>query len=190
MNAKRLALSATALLLAGTAQSVEFNRVQIDKSRLAFTSKQMGVPVDGQFGKLKGQVNFDPAAPTAASAQLEIEVASIDAGSQEANDEVVGKQWLDAKAFPIASFVSTGVKALGGNRFEVVGKLTVKGRTRDLAAPFAFEQQGSEGVFDGEFVLKRLDFGIGEGPWSDIGAVANEIRIQFHLVAGSGPADR
>ena len=99
-----------------------------------------------------------------------------------------GKQWFNVKAFPTAKFVSTGVKALGGNRFEALGKMTIKGQTRDVVAPFTFKQDGNNGVFDGGFVLKRMDYNIGEGPWADVSAVANEIEIKFHVVAAPAAA--
>ncbi len=183
MKLQLIALPAAALLLAGTAHAVEFKQVDAAKSTLAFNTKQMGVPVPGSFKKFSTQIAFDPAKPTAASTTLDIDLASIDAGSKDANDEVVGKQWFNVKAFPTARFVSTGVKALGGNRFEALGKMTIKGQTRDVVAPFTFKQDGANGVFDGAFVLKRMDYNIGEGPWSDFSAVANEIEIKFHVVA-------
>lgn len=185
MNIRFIALPTALLLATGAAQAVEFNQVDAAKSTLAFTSKQMGVPVPGTFKKFSTQIAFDPAKPTAAHTTLEIDLASIDAGSKDANDEVVGKQWFNVKAFPTAKFVSTGVKALGGNKFEALGKLTVKGQTRDVTAPFTFKQDGAMGVFDGGFVLKRMEFGIGEGPWADVSAVANEIDVKFHVVATS-----
>ncbi len=183
MKLQLIALPAAALLLAGTAHAVEFKQVDAAKSTLAFNTKQMGVPVPGSFKKFSTQIAFDPAKPTAASTTLDIDLASIDAGSKDANDEVVGKQWFNVNAFPTAKFVSTGVKALGGNRFEALGKMTIKGQTRDVVAPFTFKQDGANGVFDGAFVLKRMDYNIGEGPWSDFSAVANEIEIKFHVVA-------
>ena len=183
MQTRHLALTAAALLLAGAAHAVEFKQVDTARSSLAFTSKQMGVPVPGSFKKFTSQISFDPAKPSAASTTLEIDLASIDAGSKDANDEVVGKQWFNVKAFPTAKFVSTGVKALGGNKYEAVGKMTIKGQTRDVVAPFTFKQDGANGVFDGAFVLKRMDYGIGEGPWADVSAVATEIEIKFHVVA-------
>ncbi|MFZ2523696.1 MAG: YceI family protein, partial [Candidatus Ferrigenium altingense] len=103
-------------------QAAEFNLVQADQSTLAFAYKQMGVPMEGNFGKFSVRINFDPARANAARAQIEVDLASIDTGSNEANDEVGGKQWFNTKAFPSAQFVSTGVKALGGNRYEVLGK--------------------------------------------------------------------
>ena len=184
-------LSAAALaaaFIALPAQAVEFGVVQADKTQVAFTYKQMNVPIDGKFKKTAASIVFDPAKPQAAKATLEIDLASIDAGSQEANDEVAGKLWFNTKAFPKATFVSSGVKALGNNRFEVAGKLTIKGKTQDATAPFTFKQDGANGVFDGTFTLKRADFAIGEGMWADFGTVANEIQIKFHVVADPAAA--
>ena len=188
MNTLRLVLPAVTLMFAGTAAAVDFNLVKTDQSTLTFISKQMGSPVEGSFGKFSAQIRFDPAAPDAAGTRLEIDLASVDAGSPEATDEVLGKQWFNVKAFPTATFESTGVKALGGGRFEAAGKLTIKGQTREVKAPFTFKQAGADGVFDGGFLLKRLDFGIGEGTWSDVSTVADEIQIKFHILVAHGPA--
>lgn len=174
----------------GGANAVEFNQVLADKSTLSFNYKQMGVPMEGKFRRFTARMIFDPVKISTAQAQLDVELASIDTGVTEADEEVVGKQWFNAKTFPTARFVSTGVKALGGSRYEVVGKLTIKGITRDVSAPFTYTQKGSTGIFDGAFVLKRLDYSIGEGPWADVSAIANEIQIKFHLVAIAAPSKK
>jgi polyisoprenoid-binding protein YceI len=72
---------------------------------------------------------------------------------------------------------------LSGDRYELSGKLTIKGKTQDLVTPFTFRQEGNSGIFDGVFILKRLDFAVGDGIWSDVATVANEVNIKFHLVA-------
>ena len=182
---KKLQLLLTLLGAMGGAYAAEFNQVQADKSTLTFAYKQMGVPLEGKFRKFGAQLAFDPARINVAQARLEADIGSIDTGSSEGNDEVVGKLWFNTKTYPVAQFVSTGVKALGGNRYEVLGKLTIKGRSLDVSAPFTFRQEGSVGVFDGAFVLKRLDYAIGEGLWADVGTVANEVRIVFHIVTNA-----
>lgn len=178
-----LALLCLSPALAQPAASAEVTAVIGDKSSLSFVVREMNVPVDGKFRKFTAQVSFDPAKPETAKTSIDIDLASIDTGNPEANDEVVGKDWLDTKNFPQAHFVSSAFKALGGNRYEVVGKLSIKGRTRDVTAPFIFAPQGSGGTFDGAFTLKRADFAIGEGSWSDFSAVANEIQVKFHFAA-------
>jgi len=180
--------AALLVLAAGSAQAVEFGPLLADRSSIAFTSKQMGVPVDGRFRKFAADLRFDPAKPAAASAKIDIDLASIDAGSQDADDEVVGKQWFNTRVFPTATFVSSGVRALGGDRYEAVGRITIKGKTQDAVLPFSVRQEAGSATFDGSFTLKRLDFAIGEGPWADVSAVANDVQIRFRLVAGKKPA--
>ncbi|THF55386.1 YceI family protein [Pseudothauera rhizosphaerae] len=170
---------------AGSAVAANYGQVLAERSAVSFVSKQMGVEVGGSFGKFDASLQFDPASPEQGRARLEIELASIDAGSKDANDEVVGKAWFNVKEHPRATFESTAVKALGGNRFEVTGQLTIKGRTRPATAPFTFREDGGNGVFEGEFTLKRLDFAIGEGMWSDVGVVADEVKVRFNVVAAA-----
>ena len=106
--------------------AAEFSMLQLDKSKIIFVSKQMNVPVEGVFGKFSADVRINPAKAETGKAQLEIDLASIDAGNAEANDEVKGKNWFDVLTYPKASFVASSVKSLGGNKYEASGKLTIK----------------------------------------------------------------
>lgn len=177
-------------LLGSHASALEFKQVLANESSVTFFYKQMGVPLDGKFNKFAAQLAFDPAKIASAQARIDIDVASIDTGSTEANDEVIGKLWFNAKIYPTASFVSTGLKALGGNRYEATGKLSIKGRTLEVKAPVTFQTTGNRGAFDGGFTIKRLDYAIGEGEWTDVGTVANEIQIKFHLVVNAAPSKK
>lgn len=170
------------------AHAVEYGNVLVDKSQINFTSRQMGVPVDGKFGKFAATLSFDPAKPEAGKAQIEVDLASVDAGSKDANDEVVGKGWFNVKEYPKARFVSNSVKALGSNRFEAKGQMTIKGKTRDMTVPFSYKPDGANGVFEGVLPLQRTQFGIGEGAWADTSVVADEVPIKFRLVASPGHA--
>lgn len=174
------------LLLPGSPVSAqEFNQVQTNESLVTFAYTQMSVPMDGRFNQFSAQISFDPAKIAKAQARIDINVASIDTGSAEANEEVLGKQWFNAKTFPTASFVSTGIKAVGGNRYQASGKLTIKGKTLDMVTPVTFQQTGAHGAFDGTFSIKRLDYAIGEGEWTDVSTVADEIKIKFHIVVNA-----
>lgn len=168
------------------AAAAEFNAVQPEQSRVTFVSRQMGVPVDGSFRKFAAQVAFDPAKPEAGRAQVDIDLASIDAGSAEADEEVKGKNWFDARSFPTARFVSSAVKSLGGGRYEAAGRMSIKGRTQDIVAPFSFRQEGANAVLEGSLPIKRLQYGIGSGVWSDTATVADEVLVKFRLTVAAG----
>lgn len=170
------------MLLPLGAQAAEYSKVQADKSTIIFVSKQMSVPVEGMFKKFTAQVRINPAKPEAGKAHIEIDLASIDAGGAEANDEVKGKSWFNVAEFPKAEFVSSSVKALGAGKFEAAGKMTIKGKSMDVRAPFTLKEEMGMLNIDGVFTLKRLEFGIGSGLWSDTSVVADEIQIKFHVV--------
>ena len=176
---------ALALATAFSAQAVEYTQVQPDKSAINFVYKQMGVAVDGKFKKFASQLNFDPAKPTAAKATFDVELASVDTGAPEGDQEVAGKPWFNTKAFPTAKFVSGAVKPLGGNKYEVAGQLSIKGKTQDVVVPATFTAQGNSGVFDGSFTIRRADFSIGEGSWAKFDIVANDVLIKFRITANS-----
>jgi len=179
---KRIILS-LALASAVSAQAIEYNQVQPDKSAVNFVYKQMGVAVDGKFKKFSSQLSFDPAKPTVAKTVFEVDLASVDTGAPEGDQEVAGKPWFNTKAFPTARFVSSGVKALGGNRYEVTGQLSIKGKTQDVVVPATFTAQGNNGVFEGAFTIRRADFSVGEGAWAKFDIVANDVQIKFRITA-------
>ena len=170
-----LALGATLLT---SAHAATYQAVVPEKSTITFSYKQMGVAMDGKFKKFNAQVNLDTAKLDKAKGQIDIDLASIDTGSSEADQEVVGKAWFNVAAHPKASFVLKSLKPAGANAYEALGQLTIKGQTRDLVAPVKLSSQG---VLTGSFVLKRADFGIGEGMWAKFDVVANEITVNFNL---------
>lgn len=182
---KRLAFALVFSALIPAANAVEYTQVQADKSAINFVYKQMGVAVDGKFKKFSSQLSFDPAKPTAAKATFDVDLASVDTGAQEGDQEVAGKPWFNTKAFPTAKFVSGSVKALGGNKYEVTGQLSIKGKTQDVVVPTTFTAQGNTGVFDGSFTIRRADFTIGEGAWAKFDIVANDVQIKFRITAST-----
>jgi polyisoprenoid-binding protein YceI len=151
------------------------------QSEIAFTSKQMGVPVDGKFRRFDAQVAFDPKAPAAAKIGFTIDLASVALGAAEVEAEVAKPDWFNTKLFPQAQFQSTAVRATGPGRFEVAGKLTIKGASRDVVVPVALTQAGSNATASGAFAIKRLDFKIGDGDWKDTSMVADDVQVRFKL---------
>lgn len=158
------------------------------QSEVAFTSRQMGVPVDGRFRRFEAQVQFDPKKPETARIALKVDLASITMGAPESEAEVVKPEWFNTAKFPQATFTSTAVKALGGNRYEVAGQFALKGITRDIVVPVTLAAAGANTVATGGFTLKRLEHRIGEGEWADTSMVANDVAVKFKLtLSGIAP---
>ena len=151
------------------------------QSDIAFTFRQMGVPVDGHFKKFDAQVAFDPKNPAAGKVSLSIELGSATLGDAATDAELVKPEWFNVKKIPTATFQSTAIKALGGGKFEATGKLTIKGQVKDVVVPVALAQAGGTTTATGAFAIKRLDFNIGEGEWKDTSMVANDVQVKFKL---------
>jgi polyisoprenoid-binding protein YceI len=152
-----------------------------ERSAIRFVTRQMNVPVEGQFRSFDGAVFFDPVKPGATKAEFTVELASIDLGNEEGETEAKRKLWLDTSAFPTAKFSATSVKSFGNNKFEAVGRLTIKGTTHDVTAPFTVTDANMLRTVEGQFALKRLQYRIGEGQWSDTDTVADEVTVRFRF---------
>lgn len=178
------------MIVSSPTQAVEYKQVQPNQSTLTFAYKQMGVPLEGKFNKFAAQVSFDPAKLAQARARIDVTLASIDTGSSDADEAVAGKLWFNTQTYPLASFVSNGVRQLAGNGYQATGKLSIKGRTLDVTAPVTYSASGNKAIFDGSFNIRRTDFAIGEGEWRDLGTVADDIQIKFHLTVFATPVKK
>lgn len=77
------------------------------------------------------------------------------------------KAMFDTSTHPFVEFRSTSVRLLNKNNYEILGKLTMKGITKEIALHgthngFALRPNGIPG-FTFQIKLNRLDFGLGDG---------------------------
>ena len=157
-------------------------------SEIGFTTKQMGVPVDGKFTKFSAQITLDPKKPETGTVSFAIDTGSARFGSPDLDAEVPKATWLNVARFPQASFASSSVKAAGTGKYEVAGKLTIKGSVRDIVVPVLLAPSGANSIASGTFTIKRLEFKVGEAEWADTSMLANDIQVRFRLVlSGLGP---
>lgn len=157
------------------------------KSEVTFVARQLGVPLDGRFKRFSAQTAFDPKSPQTSKIAFTVDLGSV-AVNADTDTELVKPEWFSVGKFPQASFQSSAIKAVGGGRFEVAGKLSIKGQARELVVPVQLVQAGGVSTATGGFVLKRLDFKIGDGDWADTSIVANEVQVKFKLVLSGVPA--
>ncbi|MFG6412533.1 YceI family protein [Roseateles sp. DC23W] len=167
----------SALLIAASALTAQAATLEPAKSDLSFTFKQMGVPVDGKFKKFDAQLDFDAKKPEAGKIAFTVDLGSVSLGDASFDAEVGKAPWFDTKRNGKATFVSTAIKPTGPGKYDVAGKLTIKGATRDVVVPITL----NAGVAAGSVAIKRLDFKIGDGEWADTSMVANDVTVKFKL---------
>ena len=174
-----LALGSAALLAAQPA--VAQQKLVPAQSEVQFTARQMGVPLEGHFKKFDAQVSFDPAKLATSKIVFTVDTGSATMGSRETDAELPKATWFNVPQFPQATFQSSAIKALGAGKFEVTGKLSIKGMARDVVVPVTLVQNGATTMATGALPLKRLAFKIGENEWADTSMVADDVQVKFML---------
>ncbi|ART51218.1 polyisoprenoid-binding protein [Acidovorax carolinensis] len=174
-----LALGSAALLAAQPALAQQ--KLVPAQSAVQFTARQMGVPLEGHFKKFDAQVSFDPAKLATSKIAFTVDTGSATLGSRETDAELPKPTWFNVPQFPQATFQSSAIKALGAGKFEVAGKLSIKGVARDVIVPVTLVQNGATTIATGSLPLKRLAFKIGENEWADTSMVADDVQVKFKL---------
>jgi polyisoprenoid-binding protein YceI len=171
----------------GAVAPVAAQSVEPTASELVFVTKQMGVPVEGRFQRWAAQVALDPHKPESGHVGFKIQMDSVAFAAPEVTEEAKAPMWLDTAKFPQAVFQSIAIRAAGGGKYEMRGRLTLKGETHDVTVPVSLAQSGSTGTASGTFTLARNDFRIGEREWTDASLVAPEVQVRFRLALSGLP---
>ncbi|MDW8131564.1 MAG: YceI family protein [Bryobacterales bacterium] len=172
-------VTAAGVLLAGAIAAQEWE-IDSAHSSVQFAVRHMMVAtVRGQFGKLTGKVRWDPAKPSEARVEAQVEVGSIDTREPKRDAHLRSPDFFDAEKFPTMTFRSTSVTPVGPGRYRLSGDLTIRGITR----PVVFEVEGPGQPVRGmggelrtgataTAKINRKDFGITWNRVLDTGGVA------------------
>ena len=154
------------------------------KSSVEFTFVQAGAQNKGRFRRFQVSFDFSPENLVASRLDVTVETNSADTGDEERDDTLRGADLFAASKFPQAHFAATQINRTAAG-YEAVGKLTIRGVTRDARVPFAFRtasEHGAEvGQMSGKTSLRRLDYGVGQGDWKATDQLGNEVGVAFEL---------
>ncbi len=184
---KPICLAAAALAIAALAGAPPAAAagwtVDLAKSTLGFVGTQSGASFEGHFAKWQAQIDFDPANPGAGHALVTIDMGSAQTGDSQKDQSLPQSDWFNVKSFPQAVFEATSFRAKGGNAFEAVGSLTIRGMKKDVVLPFTFDLEGATGHAKGRLDLMRTDFGVGQGDWSSGQMVGLSVGVTIDIRA-------
>jgi len=181
-----LAAAAAPCLAAGAASAPAVTHYVLDapKSSLEFTFQQAGAQNKGKFTRFAVSFDFSPDNLAASRLDVTVEIGSLDTGDQERDDTLRGADLFAPAKFPQAHFAASRVNKTAGG-YEAIGKLTIRGVTRDTRVPFTFRTADEHGVavgyMSGKTSIRRLDFGVGQGEWKATDQVGNEVGVSFAL---------
>lgn len=120
------------------------------------------------LGLGEGTLVFDEQHPAKSSVEVTLPLANLDTHVPALDEHLKKPDFFDADKFPMATFKSSKVQALGGHKFKVTGNLTVHGVTRPVVLNATLNKLGAHPMtkaqsigFDATASIKRSDFGVG-----------------------------
>ncbi|MCB0920202.1 MAG: YceI family protein [Actinobacteria bacterium] len=160
-------------------------------TRLGFVARHaMVTKVRGSFNEFSGSLTLDGANPAASSAEVTVQMASVDSGTPDRDAHLTSPDFFNVEAFPTMTFTSTAVKQ-DGDEFVLVGDLTIKDVTRPVEIEVELDGivtdpwGNTRAGFAGETEISRKDFGLTWNVPLDGGGVlvSDKIKIQLDVSA-------
>jgi polyisoprenoid-binding protein YceI len=102
---------------------------------------------------------------------LTVQIASIDTDNENRDKHLRSPDFFDAAKFPTMTFKTSKVVKGEGNKFQLVGDLTIKDVTKQVTFDCEFHgtvvdpQGGTRAGFSAEATINRQDFNI---KWSNV----------------------
>ncbi|WHM36402.1 YceI family protein [Streptomyces sp. BPTC-684] len=161
-------------------------------SSIGFTVRHaMVTNVRGSFGEHEGTLTLDGTDPAASTAVIDVKIASVDTGIGDRDNHLRSADFFDAEQFPLMTFRSTEAQQLGGDKYRIVGDLTIKDVTKPLAIDLEFngsatDPYGNQRVgFEGSADILRSDWGLTWNAALETGGVvvSDKVKLTFDISA-------
>ena len=157
-------------------------------SEVSFTVKHMMVSkVRGRFDTFEGTIITGPD-PLSSSVTASVDLSSVNTGQEQRDAHIRSADFFEVEKHPFMTFASTGVSP-DGDRFLLVGDLTLKGVTKSVTFKldvngFGPDAYGGTRVgFSATTEISRGDFGVNfNGPIPGVpGGVAVSDKVTINL---------
>lgn len=155
-------------------------------SSVGFAVRHLMSRVRGRFTEFTGEIVVAET-PEQSSANVTIELASVDTGNSMRDNHLRTKDFFDIETTPKMTFASTGVRSVGGS-WVLTGDLTIRDVTKAVEIELEFlgvdptGLQGEQRVgFDGRTSITRSDFGVSFGVATEGSKVIMGDRVDIHL---------
>jgi polyisoprenoid-binding protein YceI len=176
-----------------SATAIAVRTIAIDKthSEATFQVRHLVTKVRGRFTDLGGSIAFDEASPEASAVSFTIQAASIDTGTPDRDAHLRSEDFFHVEQYPAITFVSTAIRARGGNGFDVTGDLTMRGVTKRITLPVTFlgtakDPWGNQKLgFETETTINRKDYGLVWNAALETGGflVGDDVKISVSIQA-------
>ena len=166
-------------------------KIDANHSAIGFGVKHIFSTVWGHFSEYDGTIQFDPNALDQSRFDFTVKIKSINTLNGKRDNHLRSKDFFAADKFPVMGFTSSKITHKKGNHYILTGTLQLKETRKEMQIPFVFHGTAPSPFnkdqvvagFDTEFVINRLDFGIGNGKFKEMGVVDDMVRIMITIEA-------
>jgi polyisoprenoid-binding protein YceI len=176
------ALLIGAAMAADPPPAVSGRFIQAAGSSLRFSFTQLGAEGSGQFRKFTTGFTYADGNPAAGSLEVTIDIASLDTQDGERDEALKAAELFDTKEHPTATYVAKTLARGPTGGLEAVGKLTLRGVSKDLRLPLTLKTTADGLELSGQTSIKRLDYGVGQGEWRSTESVGDDVKIQYKVM--------
>lgn len=165
--------------------------VDASHSSIGFSVKHMMVSkVRGSFSNYSADIEANETDLTGANIAFNIDVASINTGSEDRDNHLRSADFFDVETYPEIKFVANSITK-GGDDYSIAGDLTIKGITKPVVFEAEYGGKGTNpwGVevvaFEAEATINREEFGLTWNAALETGGVlvGKDIKITLDLQA-------
>lgn len=177
------ALAATMPLHAAT------YKIDADHSTVMFKVRHLIGKVTGRFDKFEGSFVYEKDKPKAWKTQTTIQASSINTNTVKRDEHLRSPDFLEVQKYPTITFVSKKVTDIQGNKFKIIGDLTIRGVTKSVALDTEFLGEGKDpwgneqADFTAKLTIDRKDYGLTWNQAVETGGVlvGDEVEIQLDI---------
>lgn len=190
---RMVSLIVLSVLLLGQTASAAVRGWELDKAHSGFYFRIDHVfsKVSGHFDDFSGEIAFDPDNLAQSRLFFQIKTDSINTNIAKRDKHLRSADFFSADKFPLMTFESSKITAVGNNVYEVFGKFMVKGEAYDLTLPLTLAGIKDHPAvknklvigFNGEISIDRLAYKVGNGKFVDLGVVGKDVDIFVSLEA-------
>ncbi len=176
------------LLVAGAAQAAQWE-VDVPHSSIGFKVSHLVISsTTGKFEKFTGAIEFDGQNVKSGSVEMQIDVASVNTANTDRDDHLRSSDFFDVANHPNITFVSTKIVKGEGDKFQIVGDMTIRGNTKEVTFDCVFKGSAefmgmTKAGFSAHAVINRQDFGVSFSKALETGGlvVGNEVELDLEL---------
>lgn len=157
-------------------------------SGVNFTVRHMVITkVRGHFARWSGTIESHDGKPDNSSVEVTIDASSIETGVADRDAHLKSADFLDVARYPAITFRSRRSEKVDGEHLRVIGDLTIRDVTREVALDVEYAGRGKDpwgnerAGFSARTSINRSDFGVTWNQLLETGGMLVSDRIDVEL---------